>query len=76
MRSHETEIDISVDQGTQTHIYVVNNMGQVVKEIYKGYLSGGNHEFRMNRENLNAGFYLLMVQSGQETSCHKMIIAQ
>lgn len=74
--NQETVIDISVKNQTSAHIFIVNSIGMTVKEIFKGSLDSGNHKFSLNRGTLEDGFYLLMMQSGQEISYHKMIIAR
>ena len=74
--SNETTIDIQVGTESFAHVFVMNYIGQKVKEIYHGQLSQGTHNLTLNSNDLNDGMYFLVLQTNQENLTHKMIISR
>jgi len=58
-------------------ISIFNNLGQKVKTIFRGKLSGGNHDFIWNGESdggtmVSAGMYLVVLESERVKSTQKL----
>lgn len=74
--SNETTVDINITEESVAHVFILNSVGQIVKDMYRGRLDKGSHSFLVNSENLNDGMYFLVLQTNREKSTHKMIIAR
>ncbi|HEY9113452.1 MAG TPA: M28 family peptidase, partial [Bacteroidales bacterium] len=74
--SNETKIEISLANESVAHVFVVNNLGQKVKEIFRGNLEKGSHSLSMNSNNLQDGIYFLVLQTEKERVTSKMIISR
>jgi hypothetical protein len=74
--SNETSVNIQISKESFAHVFVVNNLGQKVKEIYQGKLEKGSHSISMNSNNLQDGIYFLVLQTEDERVASKMIISR
>ena len=74
--SNETVVDIQMKNESVAHIFVMNNIGQKVKDIFHGNLEKGSQNFTLNSDNLPNGIYYLILQTEQERLTHKMIISR
>jgi len=74
--SNETSVDIQIARVSVAHVFVMNNLGQKVKEIFHGELEKGTHNLAMNSDNLQDGIYFLVLQTDQERVASKMIISR
>ena len=74
--SNETSVDIQIAMESVAHVFVMNNLGQKVKEIFRGNLEKGSHNLALNSNNLQDGIYFLVLQTEQERVTSKMIISR
>lgn len=51
-------------------------VGRVVKEIYKGYKNKGLHSVKWNRENLHTGLFFIKLTTSEETKVIKYVSMQ
>ena len=74
--SNETSVDIQIVSESVAHVFVMNNLGQKVKEIFRGKLEKGSHTLALNSNNLQDGVYFLVLQTEHERVTSKMIISR
>ncbi|MEO0098345.1 MAG: T9SS type A sorting domain-containing protein [candidate division WOR-3 bacterium] len=54
-------------------LYLFDQTGRKVREIYKGFLSSGEHQFKENAK-LSAGVYFLNLNIGEKNLMKKLVI--
>jgi len=69
-----TELKITLQQSEKLKVEVLNQLGQVVKEVYAGQLSKGNHSIKITTSDLATGNYFLSISNGPAVRKEQMII--
>ena len=58
-------LQISVPESKYLEITVINLQGQVVKEIFSGFISAGRHSISMSHGELASGMYFIKLKQGR-----------
>lgn len=61
------------DSDSEMNILLYNSVGQVVREVYNGFLAKGPHQQKIDGNNLEPGLYYLRIKSNTEDRMLKMI---
>jgi DNA-binding beta-propeller fold protein YncE len=69
-------VHLSLEQSTEVKITAINSQGQIVKDIYNGFLSANNHEFPIDIEDLPNGLYYILLKTNTTNSVQKISIAK
>ncbi len=68
-----TNITVQIPNGSDVELNVFNSNGELIRELYKGFLSKGKYNFRFNAENIASGIYLYKLKTDNFQSIKKMI---
>lgn len=69
-------ISISIEESCDTDIKLYNNVGQVMQNIYKGFLLANVHEFSTDISNLPAGLYFITLTTKTTIASKNLIIRE
>ena len=69
-----TNISFTLPQNSNIHLYLINMLGQIVKEIASGNYSAGTHNVNLNASDLASGIYCYRLEAGSFAATKKMII--
>lgn len=72
--SYETTISYFLQEENYIRISLVNNQGIVVRNIEEGVKQNGQHQLKLQADNLPEGLYFLRTQIAKETLTHKILI--
>jgi len=76
-----TRISMMTAESGWARLGIYNIAGQLVKELYRGHLSGGTHEFRWDAKDGNGnrvsnGLYLTRAESGGAAATGKIMVVR
>jgi hypothetical protein len=74
--SDQTSVTFNLKKKTNLQIEIRDNSGRVVKNIFKGKLSPGEHTIRMDLPDLSNGVYLCRLYADADTICKPFVIAK
>ena len=69
-------LDLTLDQGMEVSIEVVDLMGRTVAVVADGYVAAGTTELSLDAGTLAAGTYLLRVQAGTAVTSRRMTVVR
>jgi hypothetical protein len=67
-------IDITVPEGGNIQIDLLNINGQKISNLYSGFLSKGDHTINFTKKNLPVGMYMLKVNSKISSGAIKIVV--
>jgi hypothetical protein len=67
-------IDITVPEGGNIQIDLLNINGQKIANLYSGFLSKGDHTINFTKKNLPVGMYMLKVNSKISSGAIKIVV--
>lgn len=70
----ETQVSYSIDQRKDVSMSIINNNGQVVKELEIGEKGEGAHHKVIDLSSLNSGLYHLQLKAGEEANNAKLLV--
>jgi len=71
-----TTINFSIAEPCQVSLSVFNMAGQQVATLVNSDLSAGTHSVNFDGSNLTSGIYFYMLQAGDFTATHKMVLVK
>ncbi len=71
-----TTIVFTLPARANVHLTLVNNLGQVVKELASGVFSAGRHEVVVDASNISSGVYFYRLQAGSFVDVKKLIVSR
>ncbi|MCK5840491.1 MAG: T9SS type A sorting domain-containing protein [Bacteroidales bacterium] len=69
-----TTISISLQNNANVVVKVYNLLGNLVQEQEQGYLHSGEHQFKLDRNNLERGTYFIRLFAGNQVYTQKIAI--
>ncbi len=69
-----TTLSFNLPQENNISIKIFNVTGELVKEIFKGRLNTGVHNFSFDGSNLSSGVYFAVLQTSGKLITHKLIL--
>lgn len=69
-------LEINVDAPTQATISIQNSLGQMIMSPQPIDLVQGNNTQQISTMGLNAGMYLVYIETGNERICHKLMLEE
>lgn len=72
--NHITHIEVEFKMATKIKITIFNLVGQVVKSIDFGTISGGSYELPVTLDNIGAGIFFVRVKAGNSTHTQKLVV--
>jgi agmatine deiminase len=69
-----TCIPVHSDVASSGHIYLVDVMGRVVKDIHNGLIPSGDSKYFFNAAEYASGTYLVVMESGELRSTQRVLI--
>lgn len=69
-----TNISISLQNNANVVLKVYNLLGNLVHEQEQGYLSAGEHQFELDRNNLGRGIYFIRIFAGNRVYTQKIAV--
>ena len=66
-------VNINLSDNINADISLFDIQGNKLKDIYKGKLQKGQHQFNVNFENLSAGVYFVKLTSGKSSETLKIV---
>ncbi|RKX68464.1 hypothetical protein DRP53_10715 [candidate division WOR-3 bacterium] len=73
---NHAEIRIGLAHRSFTQLNLYNTIGQRVRELYSGYLTRGEHTFRIDGQRLKSGVYYLYLRTPTTTLRRKLILSR
>jgi len=70
----ETMINFSIPMEEKVKLSVLNQNGQLVKELVNGNMNAGNHSINFNAADLNSGVYFYTMETGETKITKKMLL--
>ncbi|HDP69116.1 MAG TPA: T9SS type A sorting domain-containing protein, partial [Candidatus Marinimicrobia bacterium] len=67
-------IRISMPKNDEIRIHIYNILGQVVSELYSGYMNKGSHTLSIDGSNLISGIYFVKVLTGEMNYTHRITL--
>ncbi|HEY8400634.1 MAG TPA: Ig-like domain-containing protein, partial [Cytophagaceae bacterium] len=55
-------VSLNLDESDVIELYVIDQIGRRVAELFKGSVSAGNHNFDLNSSSFNSGVYTLIMK--------------
>ncbi len=71
-----TTIEFTLPAKDNVHLTLVNNLGQMVKELASGVFSAGRHEVVVDASNISSGIYFYRLQAGSFVDVKKLIVSR
>lgn len=71
-----TKVRVLVRDAGMTTIALYNVQGQLVKEIYAGFLTNEVQEFSIDGSQLSSGLYILRAQQGNRSTLQKLVLSR
>ncbi|MBE2280328.1 MAG: T9SS type A sorting domain-containing protein [Ignavibacteriaceae bacterium] len=70
----QTLISFNLAQGSNIKLFVTNAMGEIVEELYSGFIASGKHNVVFNASNLPSGNYFYTLLTGEGSFTKKMTL--
>lgn len=67
-------VRITMPENGEVRIHIYNMLGQVVSELYSGYINKGSHLLMIDGSNLTSGMYFIKVSSGDLNRTHRVTL--
>ena len=71
-----TNLNLQLSNNENITIKLYNSLGQVVKTDRKGLIPHGNHDFKINLDNLVEGLYFIELQIGNSIELHPINVVK
>lgn len=65
-----------INETSHAYIYLMNELGQIVANIYDGAIAKGIHEFSINAQNLSNGVYTIVVNANGSSTTGKIVVSK
>lgn len=69
-----TNIRASIPKAGYCSLHVYNSLGEIVGNLFEGYLENGVHSFEFNAGNFPSGIYFYVFSNGKSISTRKMLL--
>ena len=66
-------LSLTAEQSLETDIALFSVSGKLMKTIFRGRLDAGEHAFRLNRDNIPSGIYLVKTSIGGRSHISKIV---
>ena len=71
-----TNLNLQLSNNENITIKLYNSLGQVVKTDRKGLMPHGNHDLKINLDNLVEGLYFIELQIGNSIELHPINVVK
>ncbi|MFO8086315.1 MAG: Omp28-related outer membrane protein [Bacteroidales bacterium] len=73
---HFVNVDLSLTNDVNVEVRLINQMGQIVLSNLEGHMTAGQHQMKLNTNNLAAGIYNLQIITGNKVSVERISIVK